>query len=250
VQAYCGFLGCPRSGTTMLASLLTAHPNVIVSNELDALRFVELGFRREQLYYLIVRNDAEFTSRGREWSNYQHVVPGAWQGTAEELQVIGDKRSPDSLWWLKEDPALLDKLRHTVGVPIRFLHLTRNPFDAIATMSMRSGRSLDNRIETYFALCEIFDRVRTALAPEELLELTLEGMIESPRPTLTATCGFLGVDAPPDYLERCAAKVLDSPRISRHEVAWSDEQLARVAQGIARFEFLDGYSRSPVASAP
>ena len=38
------FIGYPRSGHSLIGSLLDVHPNAIVAHELDALKFVGAGF--------------------------------------------------------------------------------------------------------------------------------------------------------------------------------------------------------------
>ena len=43
LQAYCMFIGYPRSGHSLVGSLLDAHPNIIIAHELNALQFVVAG---------------------------------------------------------------------------------------------------------------------------------------------------------------------------------------------------------------
>ena len=54
VETYCMFIGYSRSGKTMIASLLDAHPNLIIADELDALQYIYAGFSRRQIYYLLI----------------------------------------------------------------------------------------------------------------------------------------------------------------------------------------------------
>jgi hypothetical protein len=122
----------------------------------------------------------------------------------------------------------------------------RNPFDAIATMHMRSGRSVDNRIETYFTLCGELERAkRNLLAPEELLELSLEGLIERPEDSLRSLCEFVGVEADREYVSLCSGKVLARPHASREEISWTRDQWGRVEREMRRFDFLEEYGPTP-----
>ncbi|PSO51862.1 MAG: hypothetical protein BRC34_14235, partial [Cyanobacteria bacterium QH_1_48_107] len=52
VDKYCMFIGYPRSGHSLVGSLLDAHPNIIIAHELNALNFVDMGFNQQQIYYL------------------------------------------------------------------------------------------------------------------------------------------------------------------------------------------------------
>ena len=65
VQTYCVFIGYPRSGHSLVGSLLDAHPNVIIAHELDALKFVKAGFDKHQLYQLLLENSRRFVRGGR-----------------------------------------------------------------------------------------------------------------------------------------------------------------------------------------
>ena len=56
VQAYVMFVGYPRSGHSLVGALLDAHPDAIVAHELDALKYLQAGFGRDQLFALLLRH--------------------------------------------------------------------------------------------------------------------------------------------------------------------------------------------------
>src|SRR5919108_3530136 len=49
VQVYCLFVGHGRSGHSIVGSLIDAHPEAVVSDELDAARYIARGFLRDQV---------------------------------------------------------------------------------------------------------------------------------------------------------------------------------------------------------
>ena len=58
-------------------------------------------------------------------------------------QVIGDKKGGDTSGLLV-DPSkmsILEEINQVVQVPMKFIHITRNPFDNIATMILRMLRA-------------------------------------------------------------------------------------------------------------
>ena len=244
LRTFCLFVGCPRTGSTLLCSLLTAHPDAVVANELDILRYVHLGFRPRQLYSLILERDRAFADKDRRWGGLSYSdsyeVPGAHQGHVRELRLIGDKRGADTSWWLTAHPELLDKLERAVGVPVRLLHTVRDPYDTIATMHRQSGRDLDNRIDTHFRLCQtVADLKKRSRQP--ILDVRSEDLIIDPVTTLKAVCDFLDLEADDQYLEQCAAVVRAQPNRTREKVPWTDDQLARVQRTIETFDFLSEY---------
>ena len=54
-------------------------------------------------------------------------------------QVIGDKKGGHTAGILLHERGMndLQEIMDTVGVPLKFIHIVRNPFDNIATMSLR-----------------------------------------------------------------------------------------------------------------
>jgi hypothetical protein len=241
VKAYCMFVGYPRSGHSLVGSLLDAHPDMVIAHELDALRLIGFGFRRDQVYALILANDRSFTTTGRSWTGSDYTVPTGWQGSFRSLSVIGDKKGGQSTRRLRDRPELLDRLRRTVRVPIRAVHVVRNPFDDIASMKLRRDPPLASVAEEYLGLCDAMAALRRRFAAEELAEVRYEDLVARPHATLRSLAGFLGVDADPAWVETAAAVVDDHPSRSRAKFAWTPELVREIERRIGRHEFLDGY---------
>ncbi|HID74262.1 MAG TPA: sulfotransferase [Thermoplasmata archaeon] len=241
VERYCMFIGYPRSGHTLIGSILDAHPDMIVSNELHALRYVQYGFTREQLFTLIMENSRRNAERGRVQAGYVYNVPNQYQGRSDTLKVIGDKRGGDTSSLLGDVPALLDDLRDLVKVPLRFIHVVRNPFDNITTIKVRSERDLQAAIDFYFRRAEINERLRRDLG-DALFETRLEAFIGDPRESIADLCRFLEVPCPVDYIEDSASIVFDRPRRTRDRIEWPREMKEQVMERMEQFSFLKGYT--------
>lgn len=241
VEIYAMFLGYPRSGHTLIASLLNAHPDMVIAHELNALRYVQWRFSRDRIFALLLRRDRDFARIGRHWSGYDYSVPGLWQGTWRHLRVIGDKRGGASTRLLHRRPYLLDRLRSRVGLPLRVFHHVRNPFDNIARMALVSGASLPHAVERYFRnvswAMETIDR----LDPFELMHVYHERMIEDPREILRAMVAHVGLDADEQYLNICTGRVLRSPRLTRDRVDWPSGLVQEVERRMESHPHLAGY---------
>src|SRR5258705_7348224 len=87
IRTYCMFLGYPRSGHSLVGSLLDAHPDVIIAHELDVLKYVHAGFSRDQIFYLLLENSKRLAARGRGYSGYSYQVPRHWQGRVARLPL-------------------------------------------------------------------------------------------------------------------------------------------------------------------
>ena len=242
IERFCFFIGYARSGHSLTGALLNAHSEVVISHELDAVGFVEKRFRRSQLFSLILRRDEEFGSMDRIWAGYDYRVPDLFQGRFNRLKVIGDKKGGRSALELSRRPELLDRLRRTVRVPIRVIHVTRNPFDNIATLAARRNGSLAGATRRYEQSCRAVAEVRPLLAPDELFELSHESFTEDPKTWLANLCVFLGVEPDESYLSGCAAVVWPSAKRRRDTIEWTPEDRRGVEELIDRYSFLKPYS--------
>ena len=241
VQAFCLFLGYPRSGHSLVGSLMDAHPDMIFAHEANALKAIRYGFSRNQLFHWLWRKSRHFTEKGRSYTGYSYDVAGQWQGRYRNLKIIGDKYGNFTVEILVRQPGLLDKARDRVGVPIRFVHVIRNPFDNIATIFRREKYDLPGAVEYYFSLVNDVVAFSNRLSPEDLLVVRHEDLIASPRETITGWCRFLEVDPHPDYVDACAGILFPSPHQSRHDIDWSEAVLADIRRRQEPIAFLRDY---------
>ncbi|MEO8509637.1 MAG: sulfotransferase [Chloroflexota bacterium] len=248
VGTFVTFLGHARSGHSIVGALLDAHPQIVLSDELDALKYVAAGFDRDRVLALCLKvardqHRRERRKRGRGGSVYSYAVPGQWQGRHRELRVVGDSDAGRSVQRLDADPAFLDRLRRTMaGLDLRFIHVVRNPYDNIGTMMLRSGRTFESGLERYFGNWEKIERLRERLEPDAIHTLRHEDLVTRPREELAVLCTLLGLPAPEDYLQAAAGILFRGPSRTRDQVDWSAEQRTAIEAGIARHAGLAGYS--------
>jgi len=238
------FLGYPRSGHSLVGSLLDAHPHAIIAHELHALRYIRYQFSRDQLFWLLLENSREFTRNGRVWTGYSYRVPGQWQGQFSELRVIGDKRGGTSVREFRRRPWLLEELRRRVALPLRFIHVVRNPYDNVATIHAKNdqGRPLEYALQHYLGMTRGILELKRHLSENEILDLRHEDLIADPESKLETLCRFLGLAPDPSYLRACANIVFRVPHYTRHEVHWTRDLLARAERDFTELPFLSGYS--------
>jgi hypothetical protein len=242
LKTFCLFVGAGRSGASLIGSLLDAHPRMIVAHQLHPLTLLRSKFTKWQIYYLLLANSRQYAQNGRSESGYGFDVPGQWQGRFERLEVIGDKSAPATEVMVRADPSVLDRLAETVQLPVKVIHVMRNPYDNISTMSKRSGNDLATSTRNYFGRCETVATLARRLSGDELFHVRSEEVIENPASRLQGICEFLGVGASPEYLEACADIVFPAPRKSREDAPWEPDLVRTVAAEIEQYPFLQGYS--------
>jgi len=250
VHTYVMFIGIGRSGTTLIGALLDAHPHIIIANQQTTLKYLRPRlFSRSQIFCLLLRNSRKAARTGRMGGGgYSYAVTGQWQGRFDTIEVIGDKsRSAQAVTWLTTSPALLEDLALATQARIRMIHVVRNPYDTIATRSMRRRLSLERISSEYFSLCDRLQRLIRRI--EEVSEydvgripVYLEDFVQHPDSGLAAVCDGLGVGAETDYLRGCARIVRKEPHKSRYDVAWDPNLVAEVQRNLETIPFLRRYS--------
>lgn len=244
IHVYCLFIGYPRSGHTLIGSLLDAHPHALIGHELDSLKYVTDDFSQKEIFMLLIKNSEQFTQTGRKWSGYQYAVPNQWNGRFSELRVIGDKKGHGSTLRLRQGKEVLRRLRHTVKLPVKAIHVIRNPYDNIATMhlaSLRKPEGLPKTIDLYFSLCDTIQAIKQQLPKNDFFEIRLEDFISDPKRHLKDLCLFLNLEPFKDYLDDCASIVFEAPHETRHTVEWRPDSIREVARRMEAVSYLQGY---------
>jgi len=250
LSAYCMFIGYPRSSHSLIGSLIDAHPDAIIAHEQDVLKYVKYGFSKEKIFHLLLRNSKEFTEMGRTWTGYSYAVPSQYQGRYETLRIIGDKRGANSARRFQRNPAILQKLKTTIDIPIKMIHVVRNPYDNISTMAFRNNGSikenvtkavLKEEIKNYFALVNTVDWVQEQLLENDIFHIKIEAFMANPKELLEQLCRFLDLTPDEKYLNDCAAIVYNKPHKTREEFPWDAELIQEVDKRMEEYPFFAGY---------
>jgi hypothetical protein len=254
IRTFCCFVGHGRSGGTLIGALLNAHPNVVMSNELHALRRLRTGMSATQLYRLIYLKTQRQVQRGSVGGGgYSYQVAGQWQGRHRELRVIGDRKAGATAYEIVQYPQALEILDRKIRLDKKFVHVIRNPFDTITTTFQKtrpkpgelSGEHLSREIRNYFARCGAVKQIEQRFGAASIHHLHHERLIAAPIQQLQSLCNFLGVEPFADYLQACAGILQSSPHESRKALEWPDQQVTEVNQAMKNCRWLDAYEGRP-----
>ena len=248
-RGFCLFIGYPRSGHSLLGSLLDAHPDVAIAHGPNVLKDVgERGIGRRDLVETLLRRAEQDADRigGRRATGYSYAVPGQWQGHVRTLRVLGAKAGEKATLALRRDPAVLTQLRRTLRTRLRLLHVTRNPFDMIARMASitkdgKPERTIEAATRFTARLAQTNARV-VADHPDDVLTVRHESVIQRPREELLRVASFLGIDPLDDWVEACVAILFERPQQARHLVEWTPTEREAVEALIAEHAFFSGYT--------
>lgn len=244
------FIGYPRSGHSILGALLDAHPQVALSHELDALAFVDAGFSKRQLVQMIIQRSRQFARAGNQWMGFNYKVPGGYQGGGDQLQLVGDKRGGTTTKWFRKSPELFDHLK-VMFPDTLFIHMYRNPFDAITTSYYRSQK----RRSGNFGQNDLYRKVDHFFGHSKLIHefedqqlfhfrnIRVEDFLESPKKVLHSLLKHFSIDAPEDYLDNCASILFRKPPKRRGQLElWETKTIDYVLQRMEETPFFRGYT--------
>jgi hypothetical protein len=236
----------------LIGACLDAHPNAIVSHELDALGLLKQGVSRTALFEAICEKSLAFYESGNEWSGYSYRIPHMWQGRSENLYLLGDKRGGMSVKHLHSNPELIEAVKK-LAPEYRLIHVVRNPYDCIATSVIRQQNIQNRKFTEEDIMYKVDEFFQRALTIQSLIEtekkriftLRYEEFLSEPVVFLRELLVFLNLPVPDDYLEACIKIVWPNPRPSRHKMEqWSESIVNAIKNEIAKYEFFLGYTFS------
>ena len=273
VDGFVFFVGYARSGHSIVASFLDAHPNIVIAHEYALFnRWAEssdLYNDRKEFIYNILFNSSHFSAQaglrqGREGirkKGYTLEVPDWYQGTYKGgITIIGDKAGGMTAQVYRRSKnkfvSVYRQLCSTTGVPVYAIHVVRNPYDNIATMLLyndhvkqttnvthkyRNIENLQKQIKTYFLQVE---SVLGMIEHAHLNDITIHHstFISNPKGTMLRVCNSLSVTCSEKYLQMVAEHTFPSESHSRHLVEWTPDLLEIVETNIAKHPILRGYT--------
>ena len=272
VKKFVFFIGYPRSGHSIVGSIMDAHPNTIIAHEYNLFRQFDrkpskhLG--RMFLYNALFENSVNSVLSGwrsdqQNQKGYTLDIEQQWQANFSELLVIGDKSGAVTTQFFHKDPArfmeILATLQHQVRVPIRVLHVIRNPYDMIATRVLYTDLGTDfksspteekkhcNHIGLGYHTNRVFEMVKAVQSFKErtnltVLDLHLADLVSHPMDTISTICQFLDLPCPASYLDACERKVFKRLSKTRLLVDWPQEMVEEVKERAKPYGFLWRYS--------
>jgi hypothetical protein len=250
INTFLLFVGYPRSGHSLVGALLNAHPQAIVSHELDAVARIKDHVDRDQLFKDIVDKEAAFKSTGSKWSGYSYQVASTSLEQEYALTHIGDKRGGTTSKHLLESWTSLDAVLGW-GLKLKILHVVRNPYDCVSTAirkrEAKQGRVFQSRdvIRKIDHFIEKADVISQLINSEkyDIYTLKLEELIVDTETELNQLLHFVELPINDQYLANCQQLVWDTPSQPRFQSPhWSTEHKTYLKEKMAAYPFLQDYT--------
>ena len=271
-------VGCPRSGTSLLAVMLDAHPQFAVPPETTFLPRI-MGLRAEsaslrQQFFQIVTTDrvsvSNWSDFGLDADAFLHRLEAirpftltagvrafyALYAECHAKRRVGEK-TPGYLYTMDHIQALLPEAH--------FVHVIRDPRDTVLSWRktwFAPTQDLAALSQLWRQHIEVARRLAVSL--RRYMELRFEDLVNHPERELRRVCAFVGLDYDPSMLEFASRgearlaqlqgrQLVDGRMVSREERTRIHANLARPPMreriGVWRHEMPESEQRRVEAAA-
>ena len=278
VETFAFFIGWPRSGHSIIGSLLDGHPDMIIAHEYFLFtRLVKSQCQktRKDLFRALYHNsywNAHYGHRTNtsDSKGYSLELPDSWNGKFRKLKVIGDKTGGDVPRTYRSNPLqfthALNCLKNLVKVPLKLINVIRNPYDMIATLTLYHGShkkdtkvyATEDKKYINFSLLRKAAEDTISLAEAlydiqhnfkfDMIQIYSEEFVENPKKVMSSLCTFLELECTEDYLQKCEDKAFKTVSKSRNLVKWNPSITTLVDTAIHKYPFFKKYDSN--AQAP
>lgn len=225
IETFILFLGPVRTGHTFISSLLSAHPNISISLELQPIKKVLRGYNKERLFKEILQNCKN--RQTMEMGGYEYLFSEE-QKRIENTKVIGDSIAgfkQGSLINIKD----LDKFHSVIKTPIKWIIIYRNPFDVVTSSDLMNKRGIGRNISDFIKITNKTKMIcEFKLVRRNVFSLHIEDFIKEPKKWLKQLCDFLNVKSTEKYLESCREKTFSKRKRVFDISVWNKNQIKRL----------------------
>ena len=296
VKTFVLFTGYPRSGHSILGSMMNAHPHMAIAYNYVAVskqwnlyqeRHISRAKAKSKLFNSVFVHSCRiqnFKHENNSKKGYTLSIDYPWWGSyKEDLHVIGERSAGfmtdlymKNETWFKQS---YKQLLKTVEIPVKVIHVVRNPFDLISTSLIYSAGKreekhtngsttafdfvlnlkskalnettqtkcgnityLQTKIRSLFKMADAVTSMIALYGRENVLDVHNSDLVMQPKRTLKRICAFLQLKCPVDYVEACADKTFKSLSKTRDIVEWPSRLRKMVEERIQEYPFFQRYS--------
>ncbi|RDD45331.1 hypothetical protein TrispH2_002305 [Trichoplax sp. H2] len=276
LQTFLFFIGYPRSGHSLIGSIIDAHPHAIVAHEYDVIgKWPQLksskNDQHQQLLYQLYNNSRYHAVSGKRAptlssSNiYSYHIPNEWQGRYQgDIKVIGDKQGGKTTRHFRLDEqkstAVVDYLKLKLRIDVKFIHVVRNPYDVISTAYIRrygkrqtdptkqqeyisnvDMKKLRRIINHFFADAKINWHLKDRLN-DTVLDIYTSDVIANPKKQVMKICLFLQLECSQQYISHTTGIIHAFQSKTRNYIYWPPNLIKMVAKRLIQYPFLSQFT--------
>lgn len=213
---YLFFVGCPRSGSTLLGQIINSHPNCLVSNEFRALELIIKNSRNIDDVMSLAAKDAKnlFEVGLENYKNYNiDKFQGKWKSTdfiynnplfnKRDIKLIGDKKAGSTtILYISHKNEFLKFLKSN---PDTFFIKIERSIDSTCKSYLKSHphevKDLASAREIILDLHNKSNEFLDMINKDHKYIIKYEKLINSPIPEISNIFKWLELDHSPEIIE-------------------------------------------------
>lgn len=220
------FMRYKRSGSALLANMLDAHRDIIFPVDRRLAGAYKTYEKSEDIWERVRERAARFQEKPYTDNGYSYPIEGV--GHSEAPRIIGHKSTTKDNLLLTEES--LADIREAVGLPLKFIHLVRDPYDQVNARWQqkefrRAEAPLDALIHEVSVITAQHDKMKQ-WAGASYGQFHYEDIKFNTVSTMAAVCRFLGVAVYSEHLLRCKELVFETPE--KEATTWTYETREKV----------------------
>ena len=232
-------IGAPRSGTTILANLLNAHAEVLLTNETAV--FVQLDAVIDRRW-LCAQAGVSFGRAYRDlWAgNLRERSKRLIESYYERIAAHENRKSIK--YWGEKHPHLHTCLRYVAELypDANYIYAVRDPRDVACSMAQMNGVAVGRAVENCLRFIDKYEPFVASLAPGRVNVVRYEDLVVDYESVLSDTLRALGLDldeASRKYLRSHANRDSHTPeRYAPGDVDFSKRSVERWTRDMSRDE--------------
>jgi len=260
------FIGHCRSGTSAVAAIIDSHPNAICSHEIHCLQnsMKEKWSKNKTIEY-VVNSSQEQAKKGRRSGtiladgcrgDYNHKIEGQLKDANSVIYSAGDKLAgKDNSYLHKVGINALVKFKDKIGLPLKIIHMVRNPYDIIAlerrwygimSLRYRSRKRKQKKINYWVDVLKRIEGITKAVKNIDdkdisVCDIYLDTLVNDPNSELKKLFSFLDLPISENVMNKCKNHLNFTPHQRRFEIQWGDTKKRVEKEIIEEFEWFNKY---------
>lgn len=241
------FIGYPRSGHSLVGSIIDASEQAVCSHEVDILYYVESGYQRNQLFCLLIEGSKRFRKKGNHHTGHNYKFPSGFQGKTTQPLVIGDKKGGRSTRRLMKDPSLLQKYSTISGHQTQLIHVYRHPLDNLESRikyrtKVNSKSFAHNEAFFLKKMDQLYQCVGEISNTWPCHHLALEDLVNDPRRTVNRLYEYLGLGLNDQLIGEIENRLDPCYLGAWRAKQWNPKTIDAFHNWVERYPFLNRYS--------
>ncbi|MGJ8662024.1 MAG: sulfotransferase [Marinicella sp.] len=224
LEKYVMFLGHAHSGHSIIGAIIDSHAEAAIANEINVPKLM-VDFKLSNTDICKLTLHSALSQYEKNWTNtgYRYNIPDSYQGSVNQLRVLGDKKGGGSTRIIRKHPWVFENMINMFKEQFRVIHVKRNIYDNIAAFAHYWQEPLgEQHVVRYFENLETIHKCKHVIPPTQWLTLDHDEFINDLDQSLNQLFTFLQLELTEKHRMNIKSIVNKNTHSRRNTVQWPD----------------------------